>query len=361
MTFKVTQNSFAGGEVCPELYSRQDFSKLPISAKTIKNGFVKDKGCVLNRAGLEFVCETKNSGKARLIPFSFNTEQTYIIEAGNEYFRFIMDGGQIVTDSNTLDALEISTTYQLVDLFMLKYAQTADILRITNAEYAVYELSRLSHYDWNLDIVSFAPSIDAPTDLAGSWTGEIDIAYDYNYCVTAISEDTYEESIQSNIATIRADREDKWETNEFILLTFTEVTGACEYKVYKSKNGIYGYIGTTIDGNFMDDKIEPDITKTAPIFKNPFSGAGKYPSAVNFYQQRAVFANSIDEPQSSWSTQTGTYKNFNISRPLNASDAENKRNTAFKIYSGMVGKAQVSNANEGFDDYEKEAPWVEGS
>ena len=50
-----------------------------------------------------------------------------------------------------------------------------------------------------------------------------------------------------------------------------------------------------------------------------------------------------------------------LAAPSIASDAENKRNTAFKIYSGMVGKAQVSNANEGYDDFEKEAPWVEGS
>ena len=50
-----------------------------------------------------------------------------------------------------------------------------------------------------------------------------------------------------------------------------------------------------------------------------------------------------------------------LAAPSIASDAESKRNTAFKIYSGMVGKAQVSNANEGYDDFEKEAPWVEGS
>lgn len=58
---------------------------------------MQQDGAVSNRAGLEFVGEIKDSSqKARLIPFSFNTEQTYVIEAGNKYFRFIKDGGYII-------------------------------------------------------------------------------------------------------------------------------------------------------------------------------------------------------------------------------------------------------------------------
>ena len=94
---RVTQRSFTGGEISTPLYARNDLSKYQNGLKTLKNGFAQQEGAVSNRAGLEFVCETKNSAKkTRLIPFSFNTEQTYIIEAGHNYFRFIKDGAPII-------------------------------------------------------------------------------------------------------------------------------------------------------------------------------------------------------------------------------------------------------------------------
>ena len=78
---RYTQKSFTGGELSPALYSRNDLAKYVVGLKTLKNGFVRAEGCVSNRAGLELICEVKNSAsKTRLIPFSFNTEQTYIIE-----------------------------------------------------------------------------------------------------------------------------------------------------------------------------------------------------------------------------------------------------------------------------------------
>ena len=82
---RYTQKSFTGGELSPALYSRNDLAKYAIGLKTLKNGFVRAEGCISNRAGLELVTEVKNhSEKVRLIPFSFNTEQTYIIEFGNK-------------------------------------------------------------------------------------------------------------------------------------------------------------------------------------------------------------------------------------------------------------------------------------
>ena len=68
---RYTQRSFTGGELSPALYARNDLAKYAIGLKTLKNGFVRAEGCVSNRAGLELVCEVKNSdSKVRIIPFS---------------------------------------------------------------------------------------------------------------------------------------------------------------------------------------------------------------------------------------------------------------------------------------------------
>ena len=101
MTYRHFQNSFAGGELSPELYSRTDTARYSIGLKTAKNVIIQKFGGIVNRSGLEFICEARDgSNPVRLIPFSFNTEQTYILEIGNGYMRPITQGSQILTDTD---------------------------------------------------------------------------------------------------------------------------------------------------------------------------------------------------------------------------------------------------------------------
>ena len=56
------------------------------------------QGGISNRPGLEFVAECVSGTLAtRLIPFEFNTEQTYILEFGNLYMRVVKDGAQVLS------------------------------------------------------------------------------------------------------------------------------------------------------------------------------------------------------------------------------------------------------------------------
>ena len=95
MAQRVQQISFTRGEITPLIGgARTDIEQYAIGLKTLKNGFVHQEGCVSNRAGLEYVGEVKDSTKdVRLIPFTFNSSQTYVIEFGEFYCRFIQKGG----------------------------------------------------------------------------------------------------------------------------------------------------------------------------------------------------------------------------------------------------------------------------
>lgn len=94
---KLVQSSFAGGEVSDAIGARDDLSKYASSLSRAENFFVRISGALSNRAGLEFVCEVKNSTlDTRLVPFEFNTDETYVLELGNEYLRVIVDGGLVV-------------------------------------------------------------------------------------------------------------------------------------------------------------------------------------------------------------------------------------------------------------------------
>ncbi len=89
----LSQRSLAGGELAPALYARTDIQKYQIGLRTLRNFFVKKHGGASNRAGTQFIGEVNDSTKTvRLIPFEFNSEQTYILEFGDEYIRVIHDG-----------------------------------------------------------------------------------------------------------------------------------------------------------------------------------------------------------------------------------------------------------------------------
>ena len=215
--------------------------------------------------------------------------------------------------------VEVETPYAEKDLFRVKYSQNADTLTLTCRGYKEKELSRYSHYDWILSDIIVKPNIEAPKDLAGTWTGGKENPRTYEYVVTAVNSD-YEESIRSNKCSVTGEYEASWGVNEYITLNWEAVAGATEYNIYRNVNGIFGYIGTSETNSFKDDKIEPDIKNSAPIFKNPFDEAGTSDCST-YFQQRKLFGGFEKYLNRFVATQVGTSKNFNITRPLSASDA----------------------------------------
>jgi hypothetical protein len=98
LAITLIQRSFAAGEIAPEIQSRVDQVKYQTGLKTLRNAYVKKSGGLQNRPGSLFVREIKDSTRAtRLIPFIFSNDQTYAIEMGHQYFRFIKND-EYITD-----------------------------------------------------------------------------------------------------------------------------------------------------------------------------------------------------------------------------------------------------------------------
>ena len=69
---RTLQRSFAGGEISPEMFGRNDDAKYQAGLARCRNFIVKPQGPVENRPGLQFVREVKDSTKrTRLIPFTY--------------------------------------------------------------------------------------------------------------------------------------------------------------------------------------------------------------------------------------------------------------------------------------------------
>jgi hypothetical protein len=194
--------SFTAGELSPRMEGRTDFQKYYSAGTIINNFVVQPHGPVTRRPGSVFVSEVKNSAhNTRLIPFSFSTTQTYILEFGDQYIRFYKDSGQITSGGS---AYEISSPYLHTEVFDIKFAQSADVMYITHPNHPTKKLSRTGHTNFTLATVSFT------------------------------------------------------ETSTTHLL----------------------------------------------------NGTGNYPKCVSFFEQRLVFAGTINNPQTLWFSKSGDYENF---------------------------------------------------
>lgn len=171
------QLSLNAGELSPKLWGRPDLAKFSNGLARCANFIPLVQGGVTRRPGTRFVREVKDSTKrVRLIPFVFSRTQAYMIEAGDFYLRFYMNGGALFSTSPnyTLDAeqggdletesgegltteqvdltaapYELASPYAENELFEIQYAQTADVMFITHPNHPVRVLTRSGHTNWS--------------------------------------------------------------------------------------------------------------------------------------------------------------------------------------------------------------------
>ena len=446
---RIYSRSFAGGELSPEMFGRIDDVKFQTGAAKMRNFIATPQGPAENRPGTAFVAEVKDSTKrTRLIPFTYSTTQTMVLEVGNQYIRFHTQGatlqagtpaaynaatpyviGDLVSSGGTnyyciaattgnappnatywyplpSSAYEIPTPYLEADIPTIHYVQSADVLTLVHPNYAPRELRRLGATTWTLSTISFvapvavpaAPTVTASrgdalnitgitqanpgvittvgnhgfgigdsiyvnggtmTQLAGfylvnstpagntlsvkaydtgvpvnttsytAWAsggfvqfGDKSLDFDNYYVVTAIAQNAVDESAASptgnvinNLNAIGAKNTISW----------SAVSGALRYNIYKRQSGLFGYIGQTASTSFDDDNIAPDMGITPPIVETPFVGAGNYPRSVSYFEQRRIFAGTNNAPQTIWMTRSGTESDLSYTLPSKDSDRINIR------------------------------------
>lgn len=325
--------------------------------------------------------------QVRLIPFIFNASQTYVLEFGLTYMRVYKNGVQMteasailsgVTNANpgvftvaahglsngdevvlsgmqgltqlnsrnfkvdnvttntfTLDEMltltpvdttslgtytggglvakvyQIASPYLSTEVGALKFIQSADVITIVHPNYAPYELDRTGDTNWSMTPITFGPKIAAPTGLTGSNGAGSSLSW----VVTAVDIETGDESLPSG----SFDGPNTIPTT----LSWTAVTGAGSYNVYRFDGGVYGFIGSAGDGltSFVDNGVTPSIDDSPPQTRALFNSTDDYPSTVTYFQQRLMFGNSNNNPETTWASRSGRFKNFTISYPSQADDA----------------------------------------
>ena len=312
---KTLQRSFAGGEVSPEMFGRIDDVKYQSGAATLRNFISKPQGPAANRPGFAFVNEVKDSAKkVRLIPFTYSTTQTMVLELGAGYFRFHTQGATVMNGSVPY---EITNPYAEADLFDVHYVQSADVLTLVHPNYPPKELRRIAATNWTLTDISFSPTVLPPTGVTAVASGHTTAKYNYKYVITTIATDEVTESSQSAEASASGNL---YETGGIVTISWSAASGAARYYVYKLQGGIYGYIGNTTSTTIIDDNIAPDQSRTPPTYETVFDSASNYPAACSYFEQRRCFAGTLNKPQNIWMTKSGTESNMSYSLPIRDDD-----------------------------------------
>lgn len=317
----LVQRSFTSGELAPSLRSRVDVSKYSTGLALCENMFVRAQGGAYSRPGTYFIGEVGTSSKrARLVPFSFNTQQTYILVFEDLKIRFIKNGGYILSGGVPY---EVVTTYTEAELPRLYFTQNADTLTICHPSHDPTNLGRVTDTNWTLTAISYASTVTVPTisGIVAVGAGAGANNKTYSYVATRVDVNGVE-SLPTAVSSLTTP---SLSTTAGIKLTFSAAPGAGEYyRIYKDPSngsGVYGWIGDTKATTYEDYNLAPITSDAPPSDRTPFASAGNKPSTVTYYQQRQVYANTTNEPQTVFTTQTGNYKSMRTSIPSRADDA----------------------------------------
>ena len=140
-------SNLTAGEWSPQMFGQIDLASYPNACRLMRNFVCRVHGGAQKRPGTIFVAEVKDSTQeARLIPFQYSTEQTYVLEVGDSYMRAIMDGGQVLNGEG--DIFETGTPYKTADLQYLRFVQDKDIMYLFLRNKPIQKLIRYGHNDW---------------------------------------------------------------------------------------------------------------------------------------------------------------------------------------------------------------------
>lgn len=323
-TTSLVQTSFSRGEIGPQLYGRVDLAAYQNGLRQLSNFIVTPYGGYVNRAGSYFLAQTLNNEVARMIRFKFNNADTYALEFTHLAMRVYRNGGLVLNSGGPFAGLpfQLVTPFTRDELFQINFTQSGDVMDMVQVNHKPQKLKRFGHDNWTISPVSLVPSVAAPASATattpGGGTGNTQA---WRFQVTAVLDDgsnAIEESlpVTSNSVTV-------FNSNVQATVTWPAVVGAAYYNVYKDNAGagIYGFVGRANTLTFTDTNITPTKTDTPPTGTDPFVGAGNFPRAVSYYQQRLVYASTLIKPQTLWFSKTGVFMNFGYSTPQKDDDA----------------------------------------
>jgi len=272
------KSNFTSGEVSPDLLGRGDLRAYENGAATLQNLFIYPTGGVTRRSGMRYIDTI--AGNGRLIPFEFNTEQTYLIILTGNQIDVYLDDSKITT---------IASPWPTNEVDQVAWTQSADTLLLVHPDYAPKKLLRntLSNFvleDW----VYFTEDniINQPY---------------YKFADSAV---TLTPSGITGTITLTASTD-----------VFAAGHAGTRLQIGGKQVEITSYDSpTVVTVTVIEELIGTDAT--IDWFEQAFSPVRGYPVTVAFHQDRLVVGGSRDLPNRLWFSRSGDLFNFALGEGL---------------------------------------------
>ena len=359
--------NFTAGEFSQRLDGRTDLQKYFSACSKLENMVPHPHGGAMRRPGFKFVHEVKDSSaKTRIIPFEFSTEQTYVIEVGNLYFRFYKDGGAILEANKTITgitqanpAVVTSNSHGFSDgdwVYIDSIAGMTELngrtLKVANKTTNTFELTDTN--GTNINSSGF-------TAYSSAGTAARVYTVAHTYTTAQIPDITFAQSADVMYLCHEAHEVAKLTRTGHTAWTLTDVdfeggplesaneNGGVSKTLNLTPSGTSGSVNITASaslwastdvGRFVKfnggfAKITAFTSATVVVattstnFTNTDATASwelgawcdtnGHPRTVSFYEQRLVFAGTTTFPQTLYFSMSGDYENFTAG--TNADDA----------------------------------------
>jgi len=274
----VTHTNFTAGELAPDLYGRADLRAYANGAARLRNVVLNPTGGVTRRPGLRHVDGLP--GMARLIPFEFNTEQTYLLALGDRRMDVYLDDAKVFSTTTPWGAWQLPH---------LAWTQMADTLLVVHPDTAPRRITRASHTSWTINPWSY------PNEGQRYYEPYLRFAHPLISLTASDVEGTVTLTTSSDV--------------------FTSAHAGTRLLLRGKPVSITAYQSPTRVSATIHEAVET-AAATRDWQEQAFSPAHGYPRTVTFHQNRLVVGGSRDVPHQIWMSKIGDFFNFDTGEGL---------------------------------------------
>ena len=316
------QTNFAVGEIDPLLRARIDLKQYYNALQTARNVVIQPQGGAKRREGLRYLTtlDTGAANGVRLVPFEFNTDDSYMFAITPGKLYVIRDGVLITninaTGNNYLAISEITAAM----LPKLRFAQSADTIIFVHEDLEPLQLVRgANNATWTKSNVAFTERPYYPYTISTS-----------NPSATITPSATF-----GNI-TITASSGVFTSGNVHQYINITSSFGRLRIVEFVSSTVVKTVVETPL---FNTDAITQSNWELEAGYELAWSSTRGWPKAITFHEGRLWLAGSKSLPSTIWASRTNDFFNFDKGEGLDDASLEatlttSTLNSVTAIFSG---------------------------
>lgn len=274
----MVKTNFTAGELSPDILGRGDLAAWQNGALTLRNVLISPVGGLRRRPGLRYIAPLRGAG--RLITFSFNTEQSYLL---------VFTHLKLNIYANDSHMVEIATPWTLAQLDNINWTQSADTLLVVHPDVPPKKITRTTHTQWSL------------TDW--KFYGKSGVIYHptYKFADPAV---TVQASATSGDVTLTASA-----------AVFQAAHVGQQWRLVGKAVKITA-VTTATTATAKVVQTLPDTKATTDWEEPSFSPLRGWPASVCFHQDRLVIGGSRDLPNRLWLSKSSDLFNFDLSEGM---------------------------------------------